>query len=330
MSHQVAAEPIASLAPVATTGARVGFIVGPTGVGKSALALEVAQQLDAEIVNADSRQVYREMDIGTAKPTDAERRRVRHHLINIRSPNEPIDAAEFARLGREAIADVLARGRPALVAGGSGLYLRVLRDGLFPGPPASPKIRAELNEFADRRGIPALHTKLAAIDPEAASRISPNDRQRIVRALEVFRVTGIPISAHHANHRFASPAYASLTIGVTLPRELLYAAIDRRFTTMVEVGFIDEVRRLIARGYDPAASPLASIGYREIAQYLSGAIDSRTAIADAQRATRQLAKRQLTWFRADPAITWLDARSAFEPALELFQKFFDRQKLSDG
>jgi tRNA dimethylallyltransferase len=330
MIYPGATEPIAVPAPTATRGARIGFIVGPTGAGKSALALEVAEQLDAEIVNADSRQVYREMDIGTAKPTAEERRQVQHHLIDIRTPNEPIDAAEFARLGREAIADVLARGRSVLVVGGSGLYLRVLRDGLFPGPPASAKIRAELNEFADARELSTLHAELAAADPEAASRISPNDRQRIVRALEVLRLTGIPISAHHANHRFASPSYESLSIGVTLPRDLLYASIDRRFIGMVEDGLVDEVRKLIGLGYDPRASPLDSIGYREIAEHLSGAIDLPSAIAKAQRSTRQLAKRQLTWFRADRAVLWLDARSAFAPAVRLFQEFFDRRKQSDA
>ena len=325
---------VSAAAPVtevsAGPGARVGFIVGPTGAGKTALALAVAERLGAEIVNADSRQVYRGMDVGTAKPTAAEQARVPHHLIDIRTPDNPLDVAEFAALAKAAIAEVTARGRPVLIVGGSGLYLRVLRDGIFAGPPAAPAIRAELTAFARRRGTPALHIKLAAVDCAAAARISPNDLQRIVRALEVFRLTGTPLSAHHERHRFATPPYTSLTVGVTMPRELLYAAIDRRFAAMVAAGLLDEVRGLLADGHQTGDARLGTIGYRELAAHLRGATDLATAITNAQRASRQLAKRQLTWFRADPTIVWLDARSAFEPALKLFRDFFARQKDSDG
>ncbi|HXR24849.1 MAG TPA: tRNA (adenosine(37)-N6)-dimethylallyltransferase MiaA [Candidatus Binataceae bacterium] len=312
------------------TGARVGFIVGPTGAGKTALALAVAERLGAEIVNADSRQVYRGMDLGTAKPTAAEQGRVPHHLIDIRTPDNPLDVAEFADLAKAAIAQVSARGRPVLIVGGSGLYLRVLRDGIFAGPPAAPAIRAELTTFSRQHGTPALHAQLATIDATAAARISPNDLQRIVRALEVFHLTGTPISAHHERHRFATPPYTSLTVGVTMPRELLYAAIDRRFVAMVAAGLLDEVRGLLVDGHEAGTAPLVTIGYSELAAHLRGATDLPTAIANAQRASRQLAKRQLTWFRADPSIVWLDARTALEPALRLFHDFFDRQKESDG
>jgi tRNA dimethylallyltransferase len=187
-----------------------------------------------------------------------------------------------------------------------------------------------LTAFARRRGTPALHIKLAAVDCAAAARISPNDLQRIVRALEVFRLTGTPLSAHHERHRFATPPYTSLTVGVTMPRELLYAAIDRRFAAMVAAGLLDEVRGLLADGHQTGDARLGTIGYRELAAHLRGATDLATAITNAQRASRQLAKRQLTWFRADPTIVWLDARSAFEPALKLFRDFFARQKDSDG
>jgi tRNA dimethylallyltransferase len=327
--HTISAESTTEVGAL-TAAARVGFIVGPTGAGKTALAIAVAERLDAEIVNADSRQVYRGMDLGTAKPTAAEQARVPHHLIDIRAPDNPLDAAEFAGLAQAAIAEVTARGRPVLIVGGSGLYLRVLRDGIFAGPPAAPAIRAELTAFARRHGPPVLHAQLTTIDHAAAARISPNDLQRIVRALEVFRLTGIPLSAHHERHRFATPPYTSLTVGVTMPRELLYAAIDRRFAAMVAAGLLDEVRGLLADGDKAGDAPLSTIGYRELAAHLRGATDLAAAIANAQRASRQLAKRQLTWFRADPTIVWLDARTALEPALKLFQDFFDRHKDSDG
>jgi tRNA dimethylallyltransferase len=312
------------------SAARVGFIVGPTGAGKTALALVIAERLGAEIVNADSRQVYRGMDLGTAKPTAAEQGRVPHHLIDIRTPDNPLDVAEFAGLAKAAIAEVTARGRPALVVGGSGLYLRVLRDGIFAGPPAAPVIRAELTAFARQHGTPALHAQLTTVDPAAAARISANDLQRIIRALEVFRLTGTPLSAHHEHHRFATPPYTSLTVGVTMPRELLYAAIDRRFAAMVAEGLLDEVRGLLADGQQTGDARLDTIGYRELAAHLRGATDLPTAIANAQRASRQLAKRQLTWFRADPTIVWLDARTALAPALKLFGDFFDRLEDADG
>jgi tRNA dimethylallyltransferase len=298
---------------------RVGFIVGPTGAGKTALALDLAARLDAEIVNADSRQFYIGMDLGTAKPSRAKRARIPHHLIDIRQPNNPIDVAQFANLAHAAIADIAARGHPVLVVGGSGLYLRVLRDGIFPGPPAAPALRAELAAFARHHGIAALHDRLATVDPAAAARISPNDLVRIVRALEVFQLTGVPLSVHQTRHRFSTPSYASLTVGVTIPRERLYTAIDQRFLAMVEAGLLEEVCWLIETGCGTA---LTTIGYRELAAYHRGTIDLPTAIASAQRASRRYAKRQLTWFRADQAITWLDARSALEPALELFQAFF--------
>ena len=323
-----AAAPMTEVGAASTT--RVGFIVGPTGAGKTALALAVAARLGAEIVNADSRQVYRGMDLGTAKPTAAELRRVPHHLIDIRDPDDPLDVAEFAGLAHAAIAQVADRGRPVLVVGGSGLYLRVLRDGIFAGPPAAPAIRAELTAFARDHGTQALHVELGAVDPAAAARISPNDLQRIVRALEVFRLTGTPISAHHARHRFAPPPYTSLTVGVTMPRAILYAEIDRRFAAMVAAGLLDEVRGLFADGHTSARTPLGTNGYREFAAHLRGATDLGSAIANAQRASRQLAKRQLTWFRADPTIVWLDARTALDPALRLFHDFFDPQKESDG
>jgi tRNA dimethylallyltransferase len=300
---------------------RVGLIVGPTGVGKTAVAIAVAERVGAEIVNADSRQVYRGMDLGTAKPSIAEQRRVAHHLIDIRRLDRPLDVGEFARLAREQITEITGRSRPVLVVGGSGLYLRALRNGIFAGPPASLTVRAELMEFAGHHGTPALHRRLAAIDDSAAAAISPNDLRRIVRALEVFEVTGTPLSAHHASHRFADRRYTTLTVGLTMPRDQLHAAIDQRFDRMIEAGFLDEVRRLLDGG-DCAPTLADTIGYREIAEFIAGRIDLATAIERAKRESRRLAKRQLTWFRADAEIKWLDARDAMPAALKLFQDFF--------
>src|SRR5271168_986281 len=222
----------------------VGFIVGPTGAGKSALAMEVAERSNCEIINADSRQFYRGMDLGTAKPSADDRARVTHHLIDVRDPDQSLDVAEFAQLARDAIADIAARGRNPLVVGGSGLYLRVIRGGIFRGPAASAEIRARLAKIAEEQGVAHLHQKLREIDPEAANRIGVNDLYRIVRALEVFELTGETISAHQRRHRFADIGYDALTVGVEVERQKLYQAIDTRFDAMVAAGLAEEVRTL--------------------------------------------------------------------------------------
>ena len=304
------------------TPTSIAFIVGPTGAGKTALALELAENLGAEIVNADSRQVYRLMDIGTAKPSEAERRRVPHHLIDIRSPDEPLDVATFAKLAREAIDEIAARGRRVLVVGGSGLYLRALRGGIFRGPAASPEIRARLAQIAAEHGIPRLHERLREVDPAAARRIGVNDLYRITRALEVFELTGEPITAHQERHAFSNRPFQSLTIGISVERAELYQAIDRRFDKMLADGLIDEVRRLKAAGYRFDRPPLASIGYQQIAAHLEGQVSLVEAAEIAKRESRRLAKRQLTWFRADPEIGWLDPKADAKQAGKLLDDFF--------
>jgi tRNA dimethylallyltransferase len=303
---------------------RVGFIVGPTGAGKSALALEVAERLGAEIVNADSRQFYRGLDIGTAKPTLAERGRIPHHLIDVRDPGRPLDVAEFGVLARSAIADIAARGRVPLVVGGSGLYLRVLRGGIFPGPAASAQTRARLARIAAEQGVSHLHARLAEADPEAANRIGHNDLYRIVRALEVYELTGEPISHHQRRHGFADPGYDSMMVGIAPEREQLYDAINRRFDAMVAAGLVEEVSALLGNGFAPDAPVLKTIGYRQIAAFVRGALTFDDAIALAKRDSRRLAKRQMTWFRSDREIVWLDPSRAAQQALELFARFFDR------
>jgi tRNA dimethylallyltransferase len=301
---------------------KVGFIVGPTGSGKSALAMEVAERLGAEIVNADSRQLYVGMDIGTAKPSPDERRRVPHHLIDVRRPDQPLDVAEFVAIARAAIADIAKRGRRALVVGGSGFYLRALRGGIFEGPAASDEIRRELESVAAERGIPHLHDELMKIDPPSASRIQRNDLYRIVRALEVYRITGMPISVHQQRHAFAQREFDTLTVALEVPRERLYENINGRFDAMIAEGFIDEVRQLLAQGYSPERPPLSTIGYREIAAFLRGETTLEAAVDLAKRKTRQFAKRQLTWFRHEPEVTWVDASRSSGQAQMLFEGFF--------
>jgi tRNA dimethylallyltransferase len=312
----------ASRATADTAPVKLGFIVGPTGIGKTALTLEVAQRLGAEIVNADSRQVYRGMDIGTAKPGAAELARVRHHLVDIRSPGQPVDVAQFRTLARAAIAEIAARGRPILVTGGSGLYLRVLRYGIFSGPGAAPAIRQELLEAAAQHGVEYLYDELRRIDAAAARRLEPHDLYRIVRAIEVFRLTGVTISQHQAAHGFARPEYETLTIGLRTDRERLYQAIEQRFDAMMAAGLLEEVQALLAAGYTPHTPPLSTIGYKHIAAYLRGECNLAAAVETAKRDTRRLAKRQLTWFRRDPEIIWIDAGSGAEQAYTLFAEFF--------
>ncbi len=317
--------PIAEIA-TRTRAARisVGFIVGPTGAGKSALAMAVAERANCEIVNADSRQFYRGMDLGTAKPSPEDRARVPHHLIDVRNPDESLDVAEFAQLARASIDDITARGRNPLVVGGSGLYLRVIRSGIFSGPAASAEIRDRLGKVAEKLGVAHLHQKLREIDPEAANRIGVNDLYRIIRALEVFELTGETISAQQRRHRFADIGYDTLTVGVEVERKKLYEAIDTRFDAMVAAGLVDEVRALVKAGYSPEKPPLSTIGYKQIAAYLRGEIALADAVSKAKQESRRLAKRQLTWFCREPEIVWLDPERGADDAVALFEKFFRR------
>ena len=283
---------------------RIVCLVGPTASGKSALALDVAERLGAEIVSADSRQLYRGLDIGTAKPTAAERARVPHHCLDLVEADAVFDAARFREAASRAIADVLARGRRALVVGGTGLYVRVLLRGLCPAPPRVAALRAVLVERMAACGRPAMHRALAAIDPEAARRISPQDGVRVVRALEVGLATGTPLSRWQVRHRFAETPYDALVIGLARPTPELDRRIAARAEGMVASGFVEEVRRLRARGLGDDAPALRAVGYREMLACVEGRLDDAAALAATVRATRQFAKRQRTWFRREPGIRW--------------------------
>jgi tRNA dimethylallyltransferase len=274
------------------------LLLGPTACGKSALAMALAERLPLEIVSVDSAQVYRGMDIGTAKPPADERARVPHHLLDIREPNEPYSAAGFVRDASRAIDAIRARGRLALLVGGTMLYARALRGGLSELPAADPAVRLHIDAQAREQGWPALHDRLREIDPATAGRLPPNDSQRIQRALEVFELTGAPLSSLQGAPR---PAALGLLTIALLPQDRaeLHRRIERRFDQMLAAGFLDEVRRLMARGDLDADLPsMRSVGYRQAWRHLRGETGFAGFRSEALAATRQLAKRQITWLRS--------------------------------
>ena len=284
-------------------------IVGPTASGKSALAMRVAERMGGEIVSADSRQVYRGMDIGTAKPTIEERARIPHHLVDIVDPGERYDVLRYQRDGRAALAGIRARGRVALVVGGTGLYVRALLDGLeLASLPHDPEVRARL----ESEDPATLHERLRAMDPNAASRVDPRNRRRLVRYLEVATIAGGPVP------RVRGAPLAALRIGLRPPREVLVAAIERRVRDMVAQGVLDEARSLVARGIDPRLPSMSAHGYVHWAALLRGEIDLETAIARTARDVRAYSRRQMTWFRRDAAIRWF-VPTASDPLPEIVE-----------
>ena len=284
---------------------RIVLVVGPTGVGKTDAALALAGRLDAEIVSADSMQVHRRMDIGTAKPTPAQRRQRPHHLLDVVDPDEEFHAALFRKHALEAMEGIRARGRNVLVAGGSGLYVKALCRGLFAGPGPDPELRADLErEFAER-GPERLFERLGRLDPDAAARIHCRDRTRVVRALEVVLGTGRPLSQWQREHGFGDRSFDVLGVGLDRPRAELYERIDRRCRRMMDEGLPDEVRGLLDMGYAPSLRSMQGVGYRQAALWVTNRIGAADALSSMQRDTRRLAKRQLTWFRADPSLHWL-------------------------
>jgi tRNA dimethylallyltransferase len=281
-------------------------IVGPTGAGKTRLAMRLAEHTGGEVVSADSQQVYAGMDIGTGKVTPDERVRVPHHVVDVVRPDEEMTAQRFVELADRAIADVAERGKQVIVCGGTGLYVRALLLGLFAGPPASPAVRAELTEVARRSGVATLHAELARVDPASAARIDRRDEKRIVRAVEVYRLTGEPMSAHQArhDHRSTPPRYAARLVGLAPEREALYGRIDQRVDAMIEAGLEHEVAMLRTRGYLPPLRSQQAIGYAELHDAADGRVARGRAIELIKRNSRHYARRQLSWYRADPAVTW--------------------------
>jgi tRNA dimethylallyltransferase len=282
--------------------------VGPTGVGKTSLALALADHLPLEVVSADSRTVYRWMDIGTAKPTLVERRRVAHHLLDVVDPDEAYSLAVYQEQALAAISRISGRARLPLLVGGAGLYVSAVCDGLaIPEVPRDAAFRARLEERARSEGWSALQAELERVDPDSAARIDPKNVRRVIRALEVSYATGRPFSAWQ---KPVTPPVECVLIGLQMERSALYARIDQRIDTWVENGFVDEVGGLLERGYSPGLPSMSGIGYREIAQFLLGNIRLEVAVAQFKQATHQYAKRQMTWFRRDARIHWLDAATA--------------------
>jgi tRNA dimethylallyltransferase len=287
---------------------RLLVLVGPTAVGKTRYSLEIARRWNAEIISGDSMQVYRGMDIGTAKIRPDETEGITHHLIDINDPEEPFAAAEFQKLARERIEEIASRGRLPFIVGGTGLYIESLLYGFdFPEAPSDGRIRAELKQYAERHGAEALHERLRAIDPGSAARLHPNDVKRVIRALEIALETGEAMSAKVGGfrERRESP-YAFCLIGLTMDREVLYDRINRRVDEMVLAGLVDEVRKLLSRGVPPDATSMQAIGYKEIVPHLTEGLPLAEAVERLKRDTRRYAKRQLSWFRRMDGIEWVD------------------------
>ena len=290
------------------------YLVGPTAVGKTAAALavadrfplEIAERPALEVVSADSMQVYRGLDILSAKPSPDERARVPHHLIDVLDVTEPFSAAEFKRLADAAIAAIRDRGRLPLVVGGTGLYIKALADGIFDGPEASSEIRSRLLAEAEASGVENLHARLAEVDPKAAARIARHDLRRIVRALEVFETTGRPISEQQTEWARPKPC---LMLGLRMPRAALYRRIDERVDAMFDAGVVEEVERLVEAGIERSPTAMQAIGVAAIIGLLRGERPLDEAKRTIKAQTRRYAKRQLTWFRKDPRITWCDVAS---------------------
>jgi tRNA dimethylallyltransferase len=304
---------------------QLSLLLGCTAVGKTALSLPLAERLGAEIISVDSMQIYRRMDIGTAKPSEAERQRVRHHLIDVAEPAEPFSAARFVEQADAAIADIHGRGQAALAVAGTPFYLMALLYGLFEGPSADAEVRARIRQRAEREGAAALHSELARIDPEAARRIHPNDMRRIERALEVWELTGRPISALQRQWT-RPPRYPFRAVGLRRSREDLSRRINARVRGMIEAGLVDEVRRLISEPGCPQPGDLSeqarqALGYAEMIAHLRGETSLNDAVEAIKINTRRFAKSQRTWFRRIPGVHWLDvpaeteAETMLEPAL---------------
>lgn len=301
------------------------IVCGPTGVGKTSFSIGLARRFGGEIVGADSVQIYRHMDIGTAKPTAEERARIVHHLVDMIDPDENFDAEQYRDLARRKVAELTDRGVLPFVVGGTGFYIKALTAGLFRTVQADPDVRKRLNEEAEALGSQRLHDRLKKIDPQAAERVHPNDRYRIVRALETYEVTGRCISDYQQEHRFGDTLFHSLKIGLNMDRERLYERINQRVDAMVQEGLLAEVEALVARGFGEKLKSMQSLGYRHMLDYLNGRTDWDSAVELLKRDTRRYAKRQLTWFRADPDIQWFEPKDS-DRAKTLIEEFLTENK----
>ncbi|MFO0775856.1 MAG: tRNA (adenosine(37)-N6)-dimethylallyltransferase MiaA [Nitrospiraceae bacterium] len=310
-------------------------LVGPTAVGKSALALALAQRLGTEVLAADSRQVYRGMAIATDTPPMGARQGVPHRLIDCADPDEPCNAGRYVDLARVEIARLHEAGQLPLIVGGTGLWVRALLGGLCEAAPSDAETRQVLERELAAVGAQGMHARLSEVDPASAARLHPNDRVKVLRALEVHRLTGRRLSDLHADHTFSARAYPSLQLGLTRDRADLYARIEQRIDRMMARGLVDEVRTLLTAGYSRELGSMKGLGYKQIAGYLAGEYDEAEAVRLLKRDTRHYAKRQLTWFRKEPDVRWCrlapgdEATSLCDEMLGVVAKFFDDLAAAD-
>jgi len=297
-------------------------IVGPTCSGKTAVGVALAELIGGEIISADSRQLYKLMDIGTAKPSLDERARIAHHFIDVISLEEEMSAGVYGKVARQVIDEIFARSRRPIIVGGSGLYLRALTDGLFESPDINRDLRKSLRDRLDSEGGEKLLEELKGLDPKAAEGLIPQNHKRILRALEVYYSSGIQIS--ELREQFPSaPDFQTLQFGLSVDRKVLYHNIEKRVDEMIEKGLVDEVKEIVHRGFDPNLNSLQTVGYRETNKYIQGAIKFEEMVEQIKMNTRRYAKRQMTWFRKDSRIIWIqvDERTPGDVAKEILKRF---------
>lgn len=306
---------------------RIPVILGPTAVGKTAVGISVAEALNGEIISADSRQIYRGMTIGTAKPSKEELGRVRHHLIDILEPDELFSAGEFVRRAMAAIEDIISRGKLPIVAGGAGLYIRALTKGIFDGESSDDDIRAELQRRYDKNGGENMMAQLRKIDPEYADKVHQNDKKKLVRALEIYHTTGMTITelSRVQGNGWIEP----ISVGLELQREALYERINRRVEAMIEAGLIEEVEDLRKLGYGKDLNSMNSPGYKEVSDYLDGKIDEYEMVESIKRNTRRYAKRQITWFKKEEGVRWVDVSGGFGKAAKEIIEYIKENLIFD-
>lgn len=300
--------PVLTMRPLSETQIRLKplvVIVGPTAVGKSRIAIEVAKRFETEILTADSRQVYRGMDVGTDKPPKETWQGIPHRLIDLVNPDEPYNAGLFRRHAVEAIEQLYHRRRLPLVVGGTGLYVRTLLQGLCEAPPADPTLRSQLRNEAQEQGHDRFYARLVAVDPATASKLHPRDTSKVIRALEVFQLSGRPMSEFQQQHGFAERPFSALVIGLNRDRNRLYRRIEERIDWQLANGLVQETQRLLDQGYRRDGAAMKGLGYRQVAAHLAGEYDRAEMVRRFKRDTRHFAKRQMTWFRREPGITWL-------------------------
>jgi tRNA dimethylallyltransferase len=303
---------------------KIIVVCGPTAVGKTSAAIDFAGIFNGEIISADSRQIYRYMNIGTAKPTPEQLAEIPHHIVDFIDPDQHFDARQFARTAHDIILKLIGKNQVPFIVGGTGLYIKALLNGLFEDNFSDSFVRGRLGIEADEYGKKALYERLLKIDPSTANRLHPNDVYRIIRALEVFEISGKPISAWHQEHQFSDTRYCVLKLGIYLDREILYKRIDQRVDMMISEGLIEEVRAILKRGYSPDLKSMKAIGYSQVIDYLMGNCTLDQAVRTLKRDTRRYSKRQMTWFRADPEINWIKP-SEINTAFALINRFLEKK-----